>query len=114
MLPSLDVHPAVVPARMPWFVGVAPSILAIAVGGVLAMQFRSSTSRVAPRFVLTHSLVAAFWLALVVGAALFTSWVTERSLLVGLLFSLGIAGCAFVGSGATGWFIEGRGGGRKG
>ncbi len=84
-----------VPFPFPWFAGVGPAALASAVGGVLAMQFRSPASRLSPRFVQAHAWVAAVWLVTIVAGVSFCTWIQNQPLLATTVFSIGITGFFF-------------------
>lgn len=94
-LPNLDVRPAVDIVRAPWFVGIAPAFLAMAVGGIMATQFRNPASRLSPSFLRAHGAVGAVWLTIVVTAVLICGRVGRHPLPASLLFATGITGCMF-------------------
>lgn len=81
VLPTINVQPAEVVTRLPWIAGFFPGVLALGVGLVVANQFGSSTSRLAPGFLSAHAITAAGWLSAIIAAMTFSMWMSRQPLM---------------------------------
>jgi hypothetical protein len=98
VLPGVNIQPAVVVSRSPWVVGFIPGLLAMGVGAVVASQFTSSASRLAPGFASAHAIVAGGWLLLVMIATCLAFAIARMPL---------VQAAAFSGAGSTLFFYGG-------
>jgi len=84
LLPVVNVQPAIIVSPFPFTVAIFPALLAMAVGFMVANQFRSPASRLAPEFVTAHAIVALGWMVIILFVIAVCLSVTRQPLLQSL------------------------------
>ncbi len=96
-LPSINVLPALVVPQPPTFVYLMPCLLAMAVGTVLASQFRNATSAVAANFVTSHAIVAGSWMLAIGLPVACRLWLSAVPAISAIILTAVVLGWALVG-----------------